>query len=63
MITPRPFDAAGTDNLDLPMNALQRAIAGLGAAIFDETAAIERDVQTVRDALVYLKGVRRRLRR
>ena len=62
MITPRPFDAAAEDNLDLPMKALQRAIAGLGAAVFDETAATERDVQAVRDALAHLKRVRRRLR-
>lgn len=59
--TPRPYDARGDENVGLHMNALQRAITGLGGAVFGEAQIVEREVDVIRDAVGYLRQVRGRL--
>ena len=63
VITPRPFDDTDRANVGVRLNALQRAITGLGAAIFDDAATVERADQTVGEAVSYLRGIRRRIAR
>ena len=61
VVTPRPLDNTASNNLDLKVNALQRAITGLATAIFDDVSTVERDVHTVGDALSVMKRVGARL--